>query len=391
MRWFFYYFTVCKPVGGLKHIRVVASLLRELGIEAFLLRDGPVPLAADLDDNRLYDIPVPDAPFAFADAGDRLRPDDVLVLPEVTPGAAYDLCRGWKCRLALYNQNGFYALRFCPSRRRMGRRFDFAIANAPYVAGVCETFLGVPRDRVFIVPYWVMRDPFTPGEQPPRLAISCMPRKLGEHVRKVRDEVQRAEPDVPWVEIDDIPSSEVAHRFRECAIFFSTQHMEGFGLPALEAMACGALVAGYAGTGGFPPPYARPENGLWVRDGDMAAAAAAVSRAIAVARRGGEELARYLAAAREAASRYTKEATIKALADMLRGIAEGEVAQSRRFDLGWRGKLAGLRVLYESDRLGWPGLVVSWLSRQTKPFRPVRSVPELNADWAASTAGKAGE
>jgi hypothetical protein len=347
----------------------MASLLRELGVETYLLRNGPVSVSRDDDDNRFFDVPVAEAPFALEDAGAHLRADDVLVVPEVMQGMIQDACSSWKCRVALYNQNGFYSLRFRLNSARKGRRFDFAIANAPYVAGVCETFLGIPSDRVFLVPYWVLREPFRPAEQERRLAVCYMPRKLGEQVEQVRKVVKQAEPNVPWVEIDGIPTAEVARRFRENAVFLSTQHQEGFGLPALEAMACGALVAGYPGTGSFPHPYATASNGLWVRDGDSAAAAAAVCKAIALMRDGGAERDRYLAAGRETVQGYTKDATLKALGEMLRGVAGVGAPSRRRYNLGWRGKLAGLRVLYDSDQLGWPGRVVSWLARKTKRLR----------------------
>ncbi len=128
-----------------------------------------------------------------------------------------------------------------------------------------------------------------------------------------------------------------------------------------------------------------------MRDGDTEAAAAAVCQAIAVARRGGEEHHRYLAAARETALRYSKEATLAALGEMLRGIAGVGTAPGRRYDLGWRGTLAALRVLYDHDRLGWPGRALSWLSRATKRFRTFASVPVVKAELAAPAPGGAGQ
>jgi hypothetical protein len=35
------------------------------------------------DDNVFYSVPIPLAPFPFEEAGARLKPDDVLILPEV--------------------------------------------------------------------------------------------------------------------------------------------------------------------------------------------------------------------------------------------------------------------------------------------------------------------
>src|SRR5439155_243529 len=77
---------------------------------------------------------------------------------------------------------------------------------------------------------------------------------------------RKAEPQVPWVEIDNVPEAEVARRFRQHAIFFATQDQEGCPMPALEAMTCNCVVTGYAGTQAFPHPYATPANGLWAPD-----------------------------------------------------------------------------------------------------------------------------
>ena len=38
-----------------------------------------------------------------------------------------------------------------------------AIANAPFVADLCHRFYNLPRSRVFLVPYWMDRPPFTPA------------------------------------------------------------------------------------------------------------------------------------------------------------------------------------------------------------------------------------
>src|SRR5207249_3460840 len=149
MRFLYYYPTWNKPTGGNKQLRLMAALLTELGIENLLLRDrkffGP---DGGFDDNVFYDAPLPLAPFPFEDAGPHLRADDVVILPEVLLETSLPLCRGWRCRLALNNQNGFYGLRYAPSRRLCGKSIEFAIANAPYVAGLCRDFHGIPPERI---------------------------------------------------------------------------------------------------------------------------------------------------------------------------------------------------------------------------------------------------
>jgi glycosyltransferase involved in cell wall biosynthesis len=373
MRWFYYYPTFNKPSGGNKQLRLMASLLRELGVETFLVRDRRFQALGGFDDNVYYGVDVPVTPFPFEEAGDHLGADDVLLLPEVLLKSTLPECRGWKCRLALNNQNGFYALRYRPEGRWAGRTLEFALANAPYVASVTGTFLGVPAGRIFNVPHWIVRPPFDLRDQdgPRRLAVCYMPRKLPDEVRQVRERVQRAYPNVPWVEIDGLPEPEVARVYRDNSIFFAAQDLEGCPLTALEAMSCGCLVAGYAGTARFPHPYADAANGLWVPDRDVAAAAEAVGRAINVVRADPARHRRYLEAGRVTARRFDRQAVRAALVELLPVVA-GRSYASRRHDLprlDWRARLFAYRLLYDSDRLGWPGRVVSWLSAATRPLR----------------------
>lgn len=50
--------------------------------------------------------------------------------------------------------------------------------------------------------------------------------------------------------IDNMKEDEVAKMLRESQIFLTFATREGFGLPAAEAMACGAIVIGFSGCGG---------------------------------------------------------------------------------------------------------------------------------------------
>jgi Glycosyl transferases group 1 len=376
MRFFFYYPTWNKPSGGNKQLRLMASLLSELGVETYLVRDNRFfAPGAGFDDSVFYNAPVALAPFTFEEAGNHLQRDDILILPEVLLETTLPYCQPWKCRIALNNQNGYYGLRYGAPRRLCASRLEFAIANAPYVAALCHDFLGISPERVFDIPYWVARPPFevVPEGQPRTLGICYMPRKLPDEGRRVRESVLATHPEVPWVEIDNMPEEEVARRMRQHSLFFAAQYLEGFGLPALEAMACGSVVAGFAGTGAFAHPYATPQNGLWAPDCNVPAAVIAVREAIEVVRQGGERYQKYHAAGRRTAERFTKEAVLESLRDFLK-VIESRNYESRHppvVRLGLRGTLYAYRMLYNYDRLGWPGHLVSWLSKVTKPVRTV--------------------
>jgi hypothetical protein len=374
MRFFFYYPTYNKPSGGNKQLRLMASLLLELGVETFLIRDRQFFAATEpFDDNHFYGVSLPLAPFAFDEAGRHLQRHDVLLLPEGRLEASLAVCRGWSCRVAVNNQNGFYALAYRPSPRTCRAVLEFVIANAPYVAAISRDFLGMPAERIFQVPHWVLRPPFESagGASDRKLAVCYMPRKLPVEVGKVRALVQDSHPQVPWIEIDGLPEPEVARIFRQTAVVFAAHDWEGCPLPALEAMACDCLVAGFPGTADFPHPYATAENGFWAPDRDVRAAAAAVRSAIDVFRAGGARYAQHLHAGRQTAQRFSKDAVRQALAEMIATVEKGSYSGRHRPipGLGWRGKLHAYRLLYYFNRLGWAGRFTASVVRSLKSKR----------------------
>lgn len=85
---------------------------------------------------------------------------------------------------------------------------------------------------------------------------------------------------VEIVEIDkDIFEDELIKVYQRTDIFMATGYPEGFGLPALEAMACGAVVVGC--TGGGARQYMHDgETALTVADGDVAGFARVIERVV---------------------------------------------------------------------------------------------------------------
>jgi len=53
-----------------------------------------------------------------------------------------------------------------------------------------------------------------------------------------------------FININNLPESDVATILKKSIIFLSTSDLEGFGLPPAEAMSCGCIVIGYDGGGG---------------------------------------------------------------------------------------------------------------------------------------------
>lgn len=99
--------------------------------------------------------------------------------------------------------------------------------------------------------------------------IAYMPRKREYETSFVKGLFKSVHPelrDVPWVPIHNMSLAECAQTLQESAVFAAFSHIEGLGLPPLEAMACGCVVVGFDGLGGSD--YSSPHNGFWIAEGD---------------------------------------------------------------------------------------------------------------------------
>jgi hypothetical protein len=284
MRFFYFYPSYSAPSGGNKQLRLQGQILTELGHQVFLVRDEKYfDHPSQYEDEHLYSIPLPLWDNPLPDALVDLQREDVLMLPEGKLDSVLPACISTRARIVINNQNGFYALRYFPKDPALCRRIDAVISNSPYNCTVSRVAYKIPESKLFYVPHWVVRGNFElPNLEnvPKKVGVCYMPRKLPEIVDRVRMATQKVHPEVPWIEIDKVPESVVAERFRTYSMFFAAQHLEGCPLTALEAMACRTLVAGFPGTEKFSHPYATPRNGYWAEDNNIELAVQSVCQMI---------------------------------------------------------------------------------------------------------------
>lgn len=130
-----------------------------------------------------------------------------------------------------------------------------------------------------VIPAFIDTDTFHPGDSQPacrrRAVCAILARKhdplVFERLCGVYARIHAGEP-LPFEMVPVLPQADLARRLRECRAYLSLDVMEGFGLPMLEAMACGCAVVGW--DSGGCSEYARAgRNALLARYGDVEALA----------------------------------------------------------------------------------------------------------------------
>lgn len=254
-----YYFSphaYSRPSGGVathyEHVRG----LRRAGLEAFILHDR-----ADYAPDWLsVDVPVRSLEAGNM-SGSGPGPGDVVVLPEDFPAALRAFAEA-PFRRVVFCQNQYYAaavLNDIGDWRRFG--VDGVVASSEMVRDFLA-LAGWPDAP--LIPYAIDTARFAPADKIERIA--CMPRKMGLEAAAIAYLFRRRFPElaqVPLVTLDGLHHHRVAAELARSSVFLALGRNESFGLPPLEAMACGALVAGFHGDGDLGRPAAR-DAALWV-------------------------------------------------------------------------------------------------------------------------------
>jgi hypothetical protein len=244
---------------------------------------------------------------------------DVIIVPEIYGPSICNLPSG--IRQIIFNQNVYLTLDSLGSG---------GSAAAPYINNPDLTaVIVVSEDSAAVVEYVFPRvrfhcvrngiDPtlYHPPTYPKRRRIAYMPRKRAHEASQVLELLNLRSVLDGWevIAIDRQSEARVADLLGSSQIFLSFSQLEGFGLPPLEALACGCLVIGYHGFGGrklFRPPFA-----IAVEDGDVVAFARAVEDVISLIDKDPTRIAAASAAGVGfVLERYTRDAERKELLDV---------------------------------------------------------------------------
>jgi len=288
------------PSGGIKVMLEHVEILRAAGFEAFAYTKNleQRPTAFEFD-----------VPFLSGAIG--ITPRDIIVRPETYSSGDLEAAAKGGLWQTIFAQNHYYC------RHSLGGAPSYASL------GVTDVFCASPRIKRFLEDHGIARDvPVVPcAIELPRAPlpvkierIVAMPRKRPLEFAFINHLFPLRHPDlaaIPWLAVENMPHREVLEALSGSTIFLSLQRFEGFGLPALEAMAAGCVVAGFAGDGGWD--YATDENGLWVGDDDLEAAVDAVARAARGLRDNDPSIRGLIETGRSTVARYTPDAREQAL------------------------------------------------------------------------------
>lgn len=304
-----------KMTGGIAVLYQLADYIHSGGYETYLAyREQPPEITS---------CSVPVCPWEELS----LSQEDIWLVPE---GWVNALAPGLqaKARNWVYVQNWAYLLSALPEGVSWNQLdVSFLNVSAPvawyteYVTGKKGPILRPTIDPVHFHP---------PAKKPQgTIRIAWMPRKNRAIARQIREtftarmSLSPSSPHIEWIEIHGKTPQEVAELLRGAHIFLATGFPEGFGLPPLEAMACGCIVVGFSGMGswdymeqaipeGITPWWesAQPcsgKNAFVLADADVPATAMQLEKIVQYHEQQAPELDVIRKNAQETVSRYTKD------------------------------------------------------------------------------------
>ncbi|QBQ54391.1 glycosyltransferase family 4 protein [Nitrosococcus wardiae] len=200
----------------------------------------------------------------------KILPNDYMVIPAIHSQKLVELAKGVK--KIIFNQ-GCYAVfsRYFFDEEKIIAPFDHEdVISAIVVSKDSYNYLNYVFPHIPIHRHFnsISLDLFS-YQIKKKKQICYMPKAHTKDIRQVINilKLRSALKDFELVPIIDKSEKEVASIMKESAIFLSFSHAEGFGLPPVEAMACGCIVIGYHGQGGRE--YFNPEFSFPIEEGDI--------------------------------------------------------------------------------------------------------------------------
>ncbi len=175
----------------------------------------------------------------------------ILIYPEVWGSQLHTITNN---KYIVYNQNCYYTFNLFPfsTDSQLNTYNNINFIGFLTVSKDSETYLNRAFPNKNIQRIQLGINPLFSFNDKKEKIIAFMPRKLKEDFNQIYHLLVNSPhlKDWKWQPIDNCTEEEVAKILQKSAIFLSFNYNEGFGLPPVEAMACGCYVIGYAGNAG---------------------------------------------------------------------------------------------------------------------------------------------
>lgn len=261
-----------QPSGGVRSIYRHVTILRAAGVDAAVVHQKR-DFVADW-----HGYP---APVIWLEDRPGFTPADTLVFPEVMA----EMVRQTK---AFAGRRFVFALSWLPSytNLRPGERWrdlgvDGVLVQSRTVARAVAWSEGRPAHYI---PPFVDPTLYHFGSTAPRRTIAYLTRKdrAGAWLHGLLASAA-ARAGLTWTALRNVPEAEYAAALRGAALYVPTTVQEGLHVSVLEAMACGALVVGFAGVGGndYLVGQGDGRNCVLVENGDLVGLGQALEEVLA--------------------------------------------------------------------------------------------------------------
>lgn len=298
-----------KPSGGAKALYDHVKILNNNGFNAFIVHNQS-NYSYSWSHHR-------DIPTIYATPKLDIRDDDTVVISEENLRFLKQAAP-IKARKIVFCQNHFYIFKTLKFEEYSNfLSVDNIIASSNQIKNFYEQTLQIPD--IPLIPYSIPHEKFYP--EPKKLIISYMPRKRpleSDSIKNLFKITSKNNTLFTWKEIDMLDEESTASIMRESAIFLSLSRLEGFGLPPLEAMACGCLIVGFHGWGGLD--FANKSNGLWCDEDNLIQCVEKLSLATDLVKTNSTTYPTITSNAINTASKYTTENQEEALVNYFKTI-----------------------------------------------------------------------
>ena len=251
-----------RPVGGSKIAYTHCWLLRQAGYKAI-----PIRMGRYRGDFYGFDI----EPVAVRKVKNHIKSNDVIVATEFYP---YNIDKFGNAIKIVFVQNWINLDRRLRKKDRqkgyLGIGYDHVMTCSDYVTKLVKQKMAIEAYTVTNgIDFSVF---YSDSDIREEKRILCLPRKNPQDISQIKEIVLSKYADAEFVEAHMLTEAELADEYRKADIFLATGYPEGFGLPPLEAMACGCAVVGFTG-GGASEFMIHNQTALVADDGDCYLAA----------------------------------------------------------------------------------------------------------------------